>query len=485
MKLRKNLAVALLAVTSSFAVPQGMQWQSRINDLGGDALTNSDVDVKFEIRDALNNVLYSEEHNLSTNLKGLTSATIGSGQSSDTFGSIDWSNSGLKLKVSIDREKDGIFESSSESIMQSVPYALYSGNSAVGPKGDQGIQGEKGETGIQGLEGAQGEAGPQGVPGVKGDSGVAGVQGIQGVQGAQGEVGPQGVPGMKGDSGVAGVSVQAAEIINGKLVLTYSTAEKDTLGTVKGDAGVGIAQTISHNGDSIYLSDGGGRVFDKFEDSDADSTNEIQVLRSSNDTLYLTNGAGGENATKLPSSQPLIGDNFYYDNDTLKLDTTGVRDGAMLLYSKTNGVWVSQKMIYTSSNTGGGQAFDIRNPSLGVYHVIALQGLFPSRSFEPFLGQISTVGFNFAPRSWALCDGQLLPISQNTALFSLLGTTYGGDGRTSFGLPDLRGRSAVHVGNGPGLTPMTWGRKSGQENVTLGVRNMPAHNHTITQSEEP
>lgn len=96
---------------------------------------------------------------------------------------------------------------------------------------------------------------------------------------------------------------------------------------------------------------------------------------------------------------------------------------------------------------------------------------------EPFLGQIMIVGFNFAPRGWAMCDGQLLPISQNTALFSLLGTTYGGDGRTSFGLPDLRGRSPLHVGNGPGLTNRSWGQRVGKETHTLQITEIPSHTH--------
>ena len=80
---------------------------------------------------------------------------------------------------------------------------------------------------------------------------------------------------------------------------------------------------------------------------------------------------------------------------------------------------------------------------------------------EPFLGQIQLFGFNFAPRGWAFCNGQLLPISQNSALFSLLGTIYGGDGRTTFGLPDLRGRNAIHFGQGPGLPNFAIGSKGG------------------------
>jgi len=95
---------------------------------------------------------------------------------------------------------------------------------------------------------------------------------------------------------------------------------------------------------------------------------------------------------------------------------------------------------------------------------IALDGIYPSRnSADPLIGEIAMFGFNFAPRGWAHCDGQLLAISQHQALFSLLGTYYGGDGRTSFGLPDLRGRVPIHQGQGPGLYPKYIGQRSGRE----------------------
>jgi len=103
---------------------------------------------------------------------------------------------------------------------------------------------------------------------------------------------------------------------------------------------------------------------------------------------------------------------------------------------------------------------------------------------DPFIAQIIMFGGNFAPRGWALCDGQLLAISQNTALFSLLGTTYGGDGRTTFGLPDLRGRVPIHPGNGPGLSSYRLGQKGGAEINTLTSANLPSHNHTINIKEE-
>jgi len=98
---------------------------------------------------------------------------------------------------------------------------------------------------------------------------------------------------------------------------------------------------------------------------------------------------------------------------------------------------------------------------------------------DPFVGQIQPFGFNFPPQGWATCSGQLLAISQNTALFSLLGTTFGGDGRTTFGLPDLRGRSIVGIGNGPGLDSISWGQKSGSYLTTLTTNNMPSHNHSV------
>ncbi len=99
---------------------------------------------------------------------------------------------------------------------------------------------------------------------------------------------------------------------------------------------------------------------------------------------------------------------------------------------------------------------------------------------EPFIGQIMYFGGNFCPRGWAAANGQLLPIAQNSAVFSLLGTMYGGDGRTTFALPDLRGRSAVNVGTGPGLSNVTWGQRKGSETFSITSPNqLPSHNHMV------
>ena len=99
---------------------------------------------------------------------------------------------------------------------------------------------------------------------------------------------------------------------------------------------------------------------------------------------------------------------------------------------------------------------------------------------SPYIGQIILVGFNFAPQGWAFCNGALLAISEQETLFNLIGTTYGGDGQTTFALPDLRGRVPVHVGQGPGLSSYVIGQAAGVENVTLNVNQLPQHAHVVS-----
>ncbi len=104
---------------------------------------------------------------------------------------------------------------------------------------------------------------------------------------------------------------------------------------------------------------------------------------------------------------------------------------------------------------------------------------------EPFLGEIKMFAGNFAPRNYAFCNGQLLPIQQNTALFSLLGTTYGGNGQTNFALPDLRGRAPIHQHQGPGLSSQVIGESLGQESITLNATQLPSHTHRQQASTSP
>jgi microcystin-dependent protein len=103
---------------------------------------------------------------------------------------------------------------------------------------------------------------------------------------------------------------------------------------------------------------------------------------------------------------------------------------------------------------------------------------------DPFVAEIRIFPFNFAPKGWAWCDGQLMPLSQNTALFSLLGTTYGGDGKSTFALPDLEGRAPMHPGQGPGLSLHDLGETGGSETVTLLESEIPAHSHQMAVSSQ-
>ena len=104
---------------------------------------------------------------------------------------------------------------------------------------------------------------------------------------------------------------------------------------------------------------------------------------------------------------------------------------------------------------------------------------------EPFIAEIKIFAGNFAPRGYAFCEGQLLQIAQNTALFSLVGTTYGGDGRTTFGLPNLKGRAPMHPGTGPGLPARRLGEKGGSEQVTLTQNQIPSHTHPVNAVNSP
>ena len=99
---------------------------------------------------------------------------------------------------------------------------------------------------------------------------------------------------------------------------------------------------------------------------------------------------------------------------------------------------------------------------------------------EPFIAQVMIFGFNFAPRDWAFCNGAIMSIGQNTALFSLVGTTYGGNGQTTFGLPNLVGRGVMNMGQAPGLSPYELGEVSGEPSITLSQAETPPHNHTIS-----
>lgn len=123
--------------------------------------------------------------------------------------------------------------------------------------------------------------------------------------------------------------------------------------------------------------------------------------------------------------------------------------------------------------------------ALGLSGSMAIASPAVAQASEPFIGQLTLVGFNFCPRGFAGANGQILSIAQNTALFSLYGTSFGGNGTTTFALPDLRGRSPIHVGQGPGLPPYSLGQQGGATTATLTAAQMPSHNHTALMRAYP
>lgn len=142
-------------------------------------------------------------------------------------------------------------------------------------------------------------------------------------------------------------------------------------------------------------------------------------------------------------------------------------ESGMLVFVTDDDIYYFYNGIAWSPVANGSDITNMQ-PSLGISYIIALYGTYPSqsksvKSTDPFIGEIIMFAGNFAPVGWAFCNGQLLPIASNTALFSLLGTTYGGDGETTFALPDLRGRVPMHHGTGPGLTPRSLGENVGVE----------------------
>ena len=177
------------------------------------------------------------------------------------------------------------------------------------------------------------------------------------------------------------------------------------------------------------------------------------------------------------TSSYVLGQSSGSDND--------VTLGASNLASHTHTV---PNSVDPTGATGAGQAFENRQPTLALTPVINLQGIFPSRDLSgtvDLLGSVSWFAGNFAPKFYALANGQLLSIALNTALFSVLGTTYGGNGTTTFALPDLRGRMAIGTGSGAGLQSVLLGQTGGSEMVTPTVTNLPAHAHSIPGSPNP
>lgn len=276
------------------------------------------------------------------------------------------------------------------------------------------LQGPQGEPGLPGEAG--GPQGEQGEVGATGPAGVAGPQGLQGIQGGAGEIGPegpQGEQGLQGDSG-------GPQGEQGEVGATGATGPEGPKGA-KGATGLtGSTGATGLTGPTGPTGPQGSTGFQG------------------------PTGSQGPTGPQGPQGIQGIGVN------------AGTTATDLLTWDGSN--WVSAAPAVKSVT------HDNMQPWTGINYIIALVGTFPSESSSnPYLAEINLFAGNFAPTGWAFCNGQLLAISPNSALFSLLGTTYGGDGETTFGLPDLRGRVPVHPGSGPGLSTRSLGQKGGTQ----------------------
>jgi microcystin-dependent protein len=283
------------------------------------------------------------------------------------------------------------------------------GRGPAGPQGEQGKLGPQGEQGKLGPPGEPGPQGEQGKIGPQGEQGKIGPQGEQGKpQGEQGKIGPQGEQGKMGPQGEQGKIGPQGE--QGKV---GPQGEQGKIGPQGEQGKIGPPGPQGKQGKM---------------------------------------GPQGEQGKIGPQGeQGKIGPQGPQGKEGPEGPIGGTGDNVLFSPSQDTNM----------------------QPYLALNYIIALQGLYPSRSSaEPYLAEIVLFAGNFAPRGWAYCDGQLLPIMSYQALFSLLGTTYGGDGRTTFALPDLRGRAPVHAGGsaGPGLARRQLGQRGGMEEE-------PSHNH--------
>jgi len=413
------------------------------------------------------------------------------------YGLVLSSNDGLEAIVASK-------ESDVPAVLVATQNLLDSGRGPQGPKGERGDQGPLGSQGPKGAVGVAGLAGPQGPIGLQGKPGLPGPAGDQGSIGAMGPQGTPGIPGNLGNTGPMGD--QGAMGPTGLQGSTGPRGDVGNRGRSLGIAPTSLTTTLGRAGsDTVQFNVASG--WDKFRLGDS-------VLLAS--TLIPSVGLHGRlvsydsatgtgrikptwaqdtTTTHIPATPTstsqwrvtALGEGLFLKglaqvNDTLMLAANpggGAAPTVGQLLSWDGNNWVAKDNA--TGFTGGNQPIDISNPYLGMNFSIALAGIFPTRNGQyAFLGEILISGINFAPTNYALCNGQILPINQNTALFSLLGIFYGGDGKTNFALPNLQGQTPMGMGSGPGLPILGIGEKGGNTSVTLLPSQLPAHSHTLS-----
>jgi len=475
--------VMLLMVSAIVLIgqtPTTFNYQAVLRNSEGFERPGATVSIELDIHQSseTGTVVYSETHSTTTNEFGLVNLEIGS-IDPVAFALVDWTAGPYFVEVIVDALSMGVSE------LLAVPYALYAAtantviidavddadpdpanelNTGVVLNGTYLEVSDAGGTIVEDLSALVDDADPD--PANELNSSLV-LNGTDLVITDAGATLTEDLSSLVDDADpdptnelITGVVLNGTDLeitdAGGTIIEDLSSLVEDA----DPDPTNELNSSVVLNGNNLEVTDASGTIVEDLsplvDDADADPTNELQQLSIVGGTIYLTDGG----LVVLP----VVGPPGAVTNDLISFDGAN---------------WVARSALV--GNSGAGVAQNNMQPYLGINHVIALQGVFPSRTAaDPLLAEIMLFASNFAPRGWALCDGQLLAISSNTALFSLLGTIYGGDGRTTFALPDLRGRTAIHPGTGPGLSTRTLGERGGTETNTMTISQMPVHSHNIT-----
>ncbi|MEM7204846.1 MAG: tail fiber protein [Planctomycetota bacterium] len=364
----------------------------------------------------------------------------------------------------------------------------------LGPIGRQGDQGPAGLQGDNGPAGPQGDVGPQGAPGAEGPIGPQGDQGPTGLQGNQGPAGPQGDTGPQGPQGNPGAAGP-----KGDVGLAGPQGDQGPLGP-QGDQGPtgpqGNQGPIGPQGDQGPTGPQGdqGPIGPQGDEGPVGPQGNQGAVGPQGDTG--PQGPQGNQGPTGPQGDLGAQGPAGPQGDDGPQGASGPQGpvgpqgnvGPQGAQGPAGAQGLAGPVPAGTDPTGSAAAVDTMPPFLVLHHIICLAGDYPQRtggpgvtsSGNPKIGEIRMFAGNFAPGGWHFCDGTLLQVNQYSAAFSILGTTYGGDGRQTFGVPDLRGRFMMHTGSGPGLSTRNLGAKGGRESVTLTEANLPPHTHTIT-----
>ncbi len=514
---------AAMALSISFAQsPNTMSFQAVVRNTSNELIANMPVGVKISLLQggANGTAVYEESHIITTNVNGLMSLNIGTGSVlSGNFSTIDWSAGPYWLQTDIDVDGGTNYTITTASQLMSVPYALHAttaesisgGITETDPVFGASTAASISSSDVSNWNGKLStESDPNFAASVA--SGVTATD----TANWNNKVGTETDP-VFGASTAASISSSDVSNWNGKL-----STESDPNFAASVASGVTATDTANWNNkvgteaDPIFGASTAASI------SSSDVSNWNAKLSTESDPNFAASVASGITATDTTNWGNHFSGNYNDLSNTPTIPTVptnvssftndagyltsfsetdpsfnasvasgitatdtanwnqslpnGVNSGNVLMWDGSG--WVNKNI--TLSSAGSGLPVSILDPYLTLNFQIALVGVFPSwNGYDQYIGEIAIYPYNLTVNGWAECNGQLLPISQYTALFALVGTTFGGNGMTTFALPDLRGRRAIHRGQGPGLSYYTLGETGGVETATLNVNNMPPHTHPV------